>query len=438
MNFQSVLPDWLPPWLAASLLGAGAGILAASWGYLRNLLASLSTHLIDVVKVDADLAAELLTSFGRTGKTSQFGGRGYTVISRFVRSKARQRWILARWLDKEGRMTFWMPHKLLRKAPLWVDRGKDGHQMTFRFLRGTLDFESRLRSIVDRVNSQKENRYKIHRLGSVPSDDGHAVYNSGVSTFTAKPATSFYLTEDPDDVGEALSQGGPDDLWLHPDVRHVLDDARRWFSARAWYNERRIPWRRGFMFHGKPGTGKTSLARAIAIDLDLPVYTLDLQSMNNTALASAFETARQDAPCMLLMEDIDSVYKARTPLQANKHTGTPPSFDLLLNQIQGVSNNDGLLVVLTTNRLETIDCALGGPAVQGTDGKIEVSAAPIPRPGRIDKLLKTPDHIDEEGRRQLAARMLPARAVEPLVAGTAGLTAAQFHEELLQYAQAAL
>lgn len=87
--------------------------------------------------------------------------------------------------------------------------------------------------------------------------------------------------------------------------QHILDDATDFFASEQWYAERGIPWRRGYMLHGSPGTGKTSTIHALASELDLPVYVLPLSSngLSDYTLACALRQIQERS--LLLLEDID-------------------------------------------------------------------------------------------------------------------------------------
>ena len=100
------------------------------------------------------------------------------------------------------------------------------------------------------------------------------------------------------------------------------------------------------------------------------------------------------------------------------------TFDCLLNCLDGVERADGVLLVITTNRLDKLDPALGVP-------KSQIST----RPGRIDRVLELRD-LDDTGRRQLCQRILhewPETWEETARLG-AGETGAQFQERCTQLA----
>jgi chaperone BCS1 len=89
-------------------------------------------------------------------------------------------------------------------------------------------------------------------------------------------------------------------------ARAIVDDARAFLRLERWYAERGIPYRRGYLLHGAPGSGKTSLVRAVAGELQLPVYQLPLSGagVDDEAFHRLLRgTARRS---VVLLEDVDA------------------------------------------------------------------------------------------------------------------------------------
>ncbi|KAF8312188.1 hypothetical protein DL93DRAFT_1324656 [Clavulina sp. PMI_390] len=90
---------------------------------------------------------------------------------------------------------------------------------------------------------------------------------------------------------------------LEPGVKDMLiADAKDFLASEAWYADRGIPYRRGYLLYGVPGSGKTSLIHAIAGELSLDIYVVSLSAkgMSDNTLASLL--GRVPARCILLLE----------------------------------------------------------------------------------------------------------------------------------------
>ena len=87
----------------------------------------------------------------------------------------------------------------------------------------------------------------------------------------------------------------------------LLEDAREFLESERWYTERGIPYRRGYLLHGIPGGGKSSLVSAVASELKLPIYILQLSNelLSDDGLARLFQTMTLN-PSIILLEDIDA------------------------------------------------------------------------------------------------------------------------------------
>ncbi len=145
-------------------------------------------------------------------------------------------------------------------------------------------------------------------------------------------------------------------------LERIVADAEEFYRSRRWYEQRGVPWRRGYLLEGPPGTGKTTLAMALASHLDRPLYTLNLGGLDgDDELLSAFAEAPSRA--ILLIEDIDGTNVAHTRGEGKEEESKRKSVTIsaLLNAIDGVLAVDGRLLIMTTNRPEVLDPALLRP-----------------------------------------------------------------------------
>ncbi|KAF8184488.1 P-loop containing nucleoside triphosphate hydrolase protein [Pholiota molesta] len=166
---------------------------------------------------------------------------------------------------------------------------------------------------------------------------------------------------------------------LQPGVKDMLlADCKDFLCSEEWYAERGIPFRRGYLLHGVPGSGKTSLIHSLAGELGLDIYVVSLSSkgMSDNTLTTLMGNVPQR--CILLLEDLDAAF-TRSVSRDEKSTGAPTaatakdaaateatdgstlSLSGLLNSLDGVAAAEGRLLFATTNHIERLDPALSRP-----------------------------------------------------------------------------
>ena len=133
---------------------------------------------------------------------------------------------------------------------------------------------------------------------------------------------------------------------------------------------------KGILLFGPPGCGKTMLMKALASELGVEMISIkcsDLMSKwygeSENRVAELLRTARDRAPCILFMDEIDSVAKRRDMYTADDVT--PRLLSILLSEMDGIDKSAGVIVVGSTNKPDLIDPALM-------------------RPGRLDKIIYVP------------------------------------------------
>jgi AAA+ superfamily predicted ATPase len=131
--------------------------------------------------------------------------------------------------------------------------------------------------------------------------------------------------------------------------REIREDVRQFLASRATYERYRVPWKRGILFVGPPGNGKTHAVKALLNSVGLPcLYVKSFRSRfgtDHSNIRAVFQRARQATPCILVLEDLDSLVDE-----------TNRSF--FLNELDGFAANAGILTIATTNHPERLDPAI--------------------------------------------------------------------------------
>ncbi|PWN35782.1 P-loop containing nucleoside triphosphate hydrolase protein, partial [Meira miltonrushii] len=146
----------------------------------------------------------------------------------------------------------------------------------------------------------------------------------------------------------------------------LLEDAKNFLSpeTRRWYEDRGIPYRRGYLLHGVPGSGKSSLCHVLASETDRPIYILNLSAASMDD--EEFNERMGEIPggALVLIEDVDAAFvdrEASIESQTKGKRGGGISFSTLLNAIDGIGAIQGRVLCLTTNHIDKLDPALIRP-----------------------------------------------------------------------------
>ena len=154
----------------------------------------------------------------------------------------------------------------------------------------------------------------------------------------------------------------------------------------------RVP--KGILLYGKPGTGKTLLARAVAGEAKVPFYFTtgsDLVEMfvgvGASRVRDMFKTAKKNAPAILFMDEIDAVGRQRGTGLGGGNDEREQTLNQLLVEMDGFTNDTSVIVMAATNRPDILDPALL-------------------RPGRFDRQIDigTPDVKEREAILKVHAR----------------------------------
>jgi cell division protease FtsH len=174
---------------------------------------------------------------------------------------------------------------------------------------------------------------------------------------------------------------------------------------------------KGVLLVGPPGTGKTLLARAVAGEAGVPFFSISgsefiqmFVGVGASRVRDLFKTAKENAPSIIFIDEIDAVGRARGTGLGGGHDEREQTLNQILSEMDGFAPNESVIVIAATNRPDVLDPALL-------------------RPGRFDRHI-TVDRPTQKGRLeilQVHTRTVPLADdvdLEALARATAGLTGA--------------
>jgi cell division protease FtsH len=164
---------------------------------------------------------------------------------------------------------------------------------------------------------------------------------------------------------------------LH-EIKEFLENPKKFQALGA-----RIP--KGVLLYGPPGTGKTLLARAVAGEAGVPFFSISgsdfvemFVGVGASRVRDLFEQAKQNAPCIIFMDEIDAVGRHRGAGLGGGHDEREQTLNQLLVEMDGFEMKDNIILIAATNRPDILDPALL-------------------RPGRFDRQIVV-DRPDRKGR----------------------------------------
>ena len=165
------------------------------------------------------------------------------------------------------------------------------------------------------------------------------------------------------------------------EIIDFLRNPKKYFEIGA-----RIP--KGVLLVGPPGTGKTLLAKAVAGEAKVPFYSISgsdfvemFVGVGASRVRDMFKTAKQSAPCIVFIDEIDAVGRQRGAGLGGGHDEREQTLNQLLVEMDGFSENSGVIVMAATNRVDVLDPALL-------------------RPGRFDRQIRI-SNPDVKGRTEI-------------------------------------
>jgi hypothetical protein len=325
------------------------------------------------------------------------------------------------------------------RIPLFISSNYDNFNITYLFT--TINVKEHFKNAIqEQYYNDEKKRIKNQRNFFFSKANGH--YEAHPSSESKQPMgrSSAQLSDSPespnsmfadyykipkhldyvdlgyDDLGEEICREYAPNYYWTKEAKLFKREVEYWHKHRDWFTERQVPWRRGCLLSGKPGTGKSKMVYNTCIALDIPLYQIDISRMSNEEFESTVENAQHGS--VFLIEDIDAVFDGRkNTLDQGNMAKQLMTFDCLINTISGAKDKSGYFWVVTTNNIEKLDFALL-------------------RAGRLDKKIEVL-MIDDDGKQYIASNILKdwPNEIEKIIGETGEISVAEFENKCIERAQ---
>lgn len=378
-------------------IAAGATAIATFWSQLKGMVTRFNSLFIVTTQIESDAKEALIYYLFTEFTKSPLSRAKYGGWKKYVRPV--EEYQVVGWELLAEKMTFFDG-----KKPLFTSLGENNGDLTISFLRGTFDLTDLVTKAIDSYNilikkgDKGRKRYIVRkRFGKFGSSSDKNREEDTIEQVQNHEDISLPLKWKKEDLGPKIKKNPFSSLYYDSEIKEFINSLRIWRQSEKFFKDRNLAWRFGGGLFGPPGTGKSSLVRAIAQEFDFPVDHYDLTSMSNEEFTEYWSKSLNSAPCIVLLEDMDRVFHGDKMVgETGNMVKGRLTMDCILNCINGVESSDGIITFVTANDASKLDIALGIP-----DKKTGKST----RPGRLDKMVFF-KVLEEEQRQKIAESIL--------------------------------